>query len=403
VTLLAHCSNKFLKNLAESQAFFIAIAAFVKRLASTAPVSFFGDSDSAIAMAQRLMSLNAAVASKLLFPTEGSPSINVTLTLSLIASLSAVAHIIPQPLTASGNDLVKKLLFLVISLLATIPSDQTNDQFISTASHSLCSILEFCNDRKLTAQTALTILRVSGASSSTPFSSSSSDVLAVSFTATVGLLLLKRCDKSVDTAITKELVDGVSAAILSTRSAVRRPALTLVKTVLQTAASDATLLSMSGLLIGACGPALDQLALRTCSGNDLSNDQLQEMTDVVRIVLLAQTTAPQQYKANAIGAALGVLLPMLAPNATAGSVRATLHQTAFQVVMHFASSCAADFRVHLSSLDATERSKIETAMRTSAEAAARAAALAQQQQEKLRQSAAARSKPLSLDFSKYGK
>jgi len=71
--------------------------------------------------------------------------------------------------------------------------------------------------------------------------------------------------------------------------------------------------------------------------------------------------------------------------------------------MHFASACAADFRIHLASLDPSERTVIETAMRTSAEAAARAAALVQQQQEKLKQASATRSKPLSLDFSKYGK
>jgi len=222
--------------------------------------------------------------------------------------------------------------------------------------------------------------------------------------AVLGLLMLKHPEGD-DCPETRELVEGVRSAIQSTRDSVRRPALNLLKTVLQASASNPSLLIISGRFIGICGPALDELATRTCVQNtqsDLTPEQLQEMTDAVRIALLAQTTAPAEQKAVSIGAALGVLLPMLSPNSAAGTSRATLHQTAFQVVMHFASSCASDFRVHLASLDQKERSVIETAMRTSAEAAARAAALAKQQQERLKQASTANlSIPTNPDFSSF--
>ena len=394
LALLDHCARTVLVDtspVAKHSAFFTAVAALVQQLAGAAPPAPLWD---------RLLALLARIVRRLVRTSgdaEGTEACDASLAEHLVAALAALAR--AQPSAEDDNDegqqkqkqqRTERLLRLVLALLVTTPTQP----LALAAAQAVRAALEHAAP-VTTAQVAATLVRDSDA-----FTGPRARALAVPFAAVLALALLR----PTTSAPPPVLLAGAAAALHATDAAVRRPVLDVLLAVLPAAASTTPALQPAArALLGACGPALTAL---TAAGTQPDAPVAEDAADVVRIALLAPGVAAPGAGPNAVGAALSVLQPLLAPAGAPGTPRAALHDAAFAGTMRLAAERAADFRAHVAALAPDARAALEGALRAAAEAAARAAALQQQQQEQARlqqQAAAARARPLALDFSKYSK
>ena len=411
LALLAHCAAARAERLLAHRAFFAALAALVQQLATAAPPALLAAGTPA-PLWDRLLALQARVAQRLVavlaaHRDDDAPAA-IALAERVVAALTALARALPSTSAAAEQqqqqqEHAQQLVCLVLALLTAAAPPDTAASAPAPAPIALASAqavrtaLEHAPDAAaLAARVAATLAHRTAA-----FTAPGSGAAALALAAALAVLVLRPAG-----TLAPALLGAAAAALRAPHAPARRPVLDVLLAVLPATAGTAELRPRARALLGACGPALAALAAHA-EPTAAPTAALTELADVVRVVLLAQPVAvPGGGGPAAVGAALAVLQPLLAPDALPGTPRATLHAAAFQAVMHLATASAADFRAHVAALDPAARAALEGAMRASAEAAARAAALQQAQQaqqERLRQAAAARAKPLSLDFSKYSK